>query len=274
MDDDGGGNPLTLKLGQFDPSRMATSGIIVVIIGKRVVGKTALVKDMLRRWQCQYVTVLTAQPHPHCDKGNEYAGVVPDDHIIRGYSEQVVDAFVGRQQKHRHQGSEHACIVFEDCMHKDQWTRHRSVNALFVNGRCLRTTCVFVMKYPLALPPCLRANIDFVFVFTNMSVGDRRRIYKMYCGMFPSFEVFCQTLNNVERIPFACLVIDNMSNSTRLEDQVMIYVAPATDWRAMVERKKEVFLDPIREELMQRTWHPSRVRQCLDCEEEQAIFQP
>jgi hypothetical protein len=78
------------------------------------------------------------------------------------------------------------------------------------------------MQYPLGIPPNLRTNIDFVFILRENIVGNRKRIYENYAGMFPTFEVFSQVMDQCTE-NFECLVIDNTSNSNKLEDCVFWY---------------------------------------------------
>jgi hypothetical protein len=78
------------------------------------------------------------------------------------------------------------------------------------------------MQYPLGIPPNLRTNIDYVFILRENIVSNRKRIYDNYAGMFPTFEVFSQVMDQCTE-NFECLVIDNTSNSNKLEDCVYWY---------------------------------------------------
>jgi hypothetical protein len=78
------------------------------------------------------------------------------------------------------------------------------------------------MQYPLGIPPHLRCNIDYIFILRENQMKNRMRIYEQYAGMFPSFEVFNQVMNQCTE-NYECLVIDNKTQSNRLEDQVYWY---------------------------------------------------
>ncbi len=80
------------------------------------------------------------------------------------------------------------------------------------------------MQYPLGIPPPLRSNIDYVFIFNDTSVKNRKKIYEDYAGMIPSFNEFCRILEQCCE-DHGCLVIHTSGNSAKLEDQIYFYRA-------------------------------------------------
>jgi hypothetical protein len=80
------------------------------------------------------------------------------------------------------------------------------------------------MQYPLGIPPNLRTNIDYVFILREPYIANRKRIYENYAGMFPTFESFCQVMDQCTE-NYECLVINNNSKSNKLEDQIFWYKA-------------------------------------------------
>ena len=93
-----------------------------------------------------------------------------------------------------------------------------------MNGRHLKMFFIISMQYPLGIPPNLRTNIDFIFILRENIVANRKRIYDNYAGMFPTFEIFCQVMDQCTE-NFECLVIDNTTKSNKLEDTVFWYKA-------------------------------------------------
>ena len=59
-----------------------------------------------------------------------------------------------------------------------------------MNGRHFKILFLITMQYPLGIPPNLRSNIDYVFILRDNTVGNRKRIYENYAGMFPNFDIF------------------------------------------------------------------------------------
>ena len=84
------------------------------------------------------------------------------------------------------------------------------------------------MQYPLGIPPNLRTNIDYVFILREPYLSNRKRIWENYAGMFPTFESFCQVMDQCTE-NYECLVIHNNAKSNKLQDQVFWYKASPHD---------------------------------------------
>ena len=97
---------------------------------------------------------------------------------------------------------------------------------LFINGRHLKIMLIITIQYPLGVPPNLRTNIDYVFILREPYLTNRKRIYENYAGMFPTFESFCQVMDQCTE-NYECLVINNNSKSNRLDEQIFWYKASA-----------------------------------------------
>ena len=71
-------------------------------------------------------------------------------------------------------------------------------------------------------------NIDYVFILREPYITNRKRIYENYAGMFPTFESFCQVMDQCTE-NYECLVINNNAKSNKLTDQVFWYKAEPHD---------------------------------------------
>ena len=96
-----------------------------------------------------------------------------------------------------------------------------------MNGRHYKLLFILTMQFALGIPPNLRTNVDYVFILRENIYSNRKRLYDHYAGMFPTFEMFCETMDQCTE-NFECLVIDNTSKSNRIEDQVYWYKADKT----------------------------------------------
>ena len=81
---------------------------------------------------------------------------------------------------------------------------------------------VITMQYPLGIPPNLRTNIDYVFILREPYISNRKRIYDNYAGMFPTFESFCQVMDQCTE-NYECLVINNNAKTNNLTEQIFWY---------------------------------------------------
>ena len=121
-----------------------------------------------------------------------------------------------------------AFLILDDCLYDSSWTKDCNVRSIFMNGRHYKMMFIITMQYALGIPPNLRTNIDYVFILRENYVSNRKRLYEHYAGMFPSFEIFCQVMDQCTE-NFECLVVHNNAKSNRLEDQVFWYKAEAHD---------------------------------------------
>lgn len=223
---------MNLVLKKFDISTI-TDDKVVVMIGKRNTGKSFLIKDLLyHHCNLPIGTVISGT-----ESANHFYGdIVPKMFIHDEYTAPLVSNVVKRQKiilkninkevksYGRSNIDPRAFLILDDCLYDSTWTKDTNVRALFMNGRHLKMFFIMAMQYPLGIPPNLRTNIDFIFILRENIVANRKRIYDNYAGMFPTFEVFCQVMDQCTE-NFGCLVIDNTTKSNRLQDTVFWYKA-------------------------------------------------
>ena len=121
-------------------------------------------------------------------------------------------------------------LLLDDCIYDQSWVKDKNVRSLFMNGRHFKILFIITMQYALGIPPNLRTNVDFVFILRENFVNNRKRLYDHYAGMFPSFEMFCQVMDQCTE-NFECIVINNNAKSNKLEDQVFWYKAKESHFK-------------------------------------------
>jgi len=231
---------MTLNLSKFDMRSITfktsdTSGPVVVMIGKRGTGKTFLVRDLLYYHQDIPIGVVVSGT----EEGNHfYKSLVPKLFIHNEYNSAIIENILKRQkgvlkqvnkeieQYKKSSIDPRAFVILDDCMYDDSWIRDKMMRYIFFNGRHLKLMLLITMQYPLGIPPSLRTNIDFVFILREPYINNRKRLYENYAGMFPTFESFCQVMDQCTE-NFECLVINNTTRSNKLTDQVFWYKADA-----------------------------------------------
>lgn len=220
-----------MKKISFKPSE--NKGPVVVLIGRRDTGKSFLVRDLLYYHQDIPIgTVISGT-----EEGNGFYGnMVPKLFIHTEYNTAIVENILKRQKQVLKQIKKdvetykkssidpRAFVILDDCLYDNTWSRDKMMRLLFMNGRHWKIMLVITMQYPLGIPPALRTNIDYVFILREPYVSNRKRIFENYAGMFPTFESFCQVMDQCTE-NYECLVIDNNSKSNRLQDQVFWYKA-------------------------------------------------
>lgn len=208
---------------------------MIVIIGKKDTGKSFLVRDILfNTHDCYPIgTVISGT-----EVANEFfQHMVPSKLIHDKYKPEIVTNVIKRQlalkatrnkAKAGAGGSSsidpRAFLILDDCLYDATWIREESTRYVFMNGRHVDLTTMITMQYPLGITPNLRTNVDFVFILRENILGNRKRIYENYAGMFPTFDMFCQFMDQCTE-NYECLVICNNVSSNKLEDQVFWYKA-------------------------------------------------
>jgi hypothetical protein len=229
---------MTLELRKFDMKSIQfkpneNKGPVVVLIGKRDTGKSFLVRDLL--WYQQDIPIGTVISGT--EEGNGFYGkMVPRLFIHNEYNSAIIENILKRQRTVLKQVKKEmetykrstidprAFVILDDCLYDNTWSRDKLMRLLFMNGRHWKVMLVITMQYPLGIPPTLRTNIDYVFILRENYIANRKRIYENYAGMFPTFEAFCQVMDQCTE-NYECLVINNNSKSNKLNDQVFYYKA-------------------------------------------------
>jgi len=220
-----------MKSIQFKPNE--NKGPVVVLIGKRDTGKSFLVRDLLYYQQDIPIgTVISGT-----EEGNGFYGkMVPKLFVHNEYNTAIIENILKRQrtvlkqikkeieQFKRSTIDPRSFVILDDCLYDNTWARDKMMRLLFMNGRHWKVMLVITMQYPLGIPPTLRTNIDYVFILRENYIANRKRIYENYAGMFPTFEAFCQVMDQCTE-NYECLVINNNSKSNKLHDQVFWYKA-------------------------------------------------
>lgn len=229
---------MKLELRKFDPRNLKDDSV-VLFIGKRNVGKSFCLKYIMSFHQSIPVGVVVS---PTERANHFFESWVPKMLLYDEYTEGTVSKFLDRQTKITDQYNNEkkkygrtdldprAFLILDDCLYDKSWPNSKNIRCLFMNGRHYKVFFLITMQYPLGIPPHLRANVDYIFIFRDNQIKNRERIYQQYAGMFPSFDIFSQVMDQCTE-NFECLVIDNKVQSNKLEDQVFWFKACENQFR-------------------------------------------
>tara|TARA_B100000475_G_scaffold96469_1_gene69952 strand:+ start:1310 stop:2152 length:843 start_codon:yes stop_codon:yes gene_type:complete len=230
---------MTLELRKFDMSKIKfnaneNAGPVVVLIGRRDTGKSFLVRDLL--FHQQDIPIGTVISGTEAGNGF-YSEHIPKLFIHEEYNSAIIENILKRQKavlknmkkerlmnSTRNTNDPRTFCILDDCLYDATWTKDKLMRALFMNGRHWKIMLCITMQYPLGIPPNLRTNIDYVFILREPYIANRKRIWENYAGMFPTFESFCQVMDQCTE-NYECLVIDNNAKSNQLRDQIFWYKA-------------------------------------------------
>ena len=228
----------TLNLKKFDMNEIKDDKV-VVLIGKRDTGKSFLCRDILFRHR----GIPVGQVISGTEGANQfYSKMVPKLFIHDEFKPEIVENILKRQkimiEKINQSGGgadqsidPRAFLILDDCLYDNSWAKDKNMRSVFMNGRHFKLLFLLTMQYALGIPPNMRTNIDYVFILRENYVSNRKRLYEHYAGMFPTFEMFCQVMDQCTE-NYECLVINNNAKSNKLSDQVFWYKAePRPDFK-------------------------------------------
>lgn len=207
-----------LRLKKFDIDKIKNNDNIA-IIGKRGTGKSFLAKDILFHINISMGQIIS----PNEISNNFYRNFISnnDISIYDGYDPEIIANFLKKQKRIKKLTEESAFLILNDCLCNDSWKNDKNIREIFMNGKIYRIFYILIMGTPFYILPDLRANLDYIFIFPDDNIENKRKIYEYYAGMFQTFEIFCNMINKLEK--HGCLVIDNTIYNG--EDRIFLYKA-------------------------------------------------
>lgn len=196
-----------------------TSAPFILILGKRGTGKTTLISNILKHQNIPIGVIVTDNSnHYHTLKPKINTELIIHDPPLHDALIDNVIAFQTYVHKKQNIADKRMVVVVDDAF------KQQPICKLATNH--LSTMVIFSMCFPIGIPPNIRTNIDYIFVFQDTFISNRQRIYEHYFGMIPSFEMFCQIMDEyTDYYDYKCLVIDNTVRSDNLVDRLFWYKA-------------------------------------------------
>lgn len=218
----------SLKIKKFDISNIRQ--INGIIIGRRNVGKTTLITDILRNQN-----ILDKDKTIFAKLENEiklYSDMFPDatvcDYDPCDNEPNILEEAINRHYKETKRMNQmdkpEAIVVLDNCLYDASWCKDKNIKKLFLNGKVFKHSILISMSYPLGIPPVLREQIDYVFVFGDPYLPNRRLIWEKYLSSFSlSFEMFNTMMVNL--LQYECYVFHFSSRSSNSQDEIFSYTS-------------------------------------------------
>ena len=214
--------PAIVTLRKFDMSSI-TPGEVIIAIGRRACGKTFLVKDFL--WHKRRIPdgIMLSESEA---SSSQWSSTIPPLFIHDGDDLDVVGKIIQRQKTKNKQGlMQETFIILEDmAAAKNRINRSEAFGRVFRNGRHSLLTVVFVAQYLKDIGPDLRQQARLIFLFTDTSPLNQKKLYDEFGGSFVNFKAFADALMYYGKDK-GCLVINRTTDSDRIEDCVQWYRA-------------------------------------------------
>ncbi len=120
-------------------------------------------------------------------------------------------------------------IVLDNCIYEHDYYKNKEIQTLFMNGNVFRINTIISLNYPLGIPPNLRVNLDYTFIFYDPDFSYRKRIWEKYVYEFLSLDKFNDIMAQLIH-PYECLVVKSSeSRSKKLDDILSVILYTKTD---------------------------------------------
>ena len=213
---------MNLELKKFDMKQIGEGGV-VALIGRRNTGKSFLCRDILYNHR----DIHRGQVISETEEANPfYTKFVPELFIYKEFKSDIIQNLFKIQKlmlKKMNTGEicdPRSFLILDDC----SWKNDKSMEPLFMNGYHHKILSLLTIKYALDIPPRSRSMVDYVFILRDNCIYNRKRLYENYASMFPTFEMFCQVMDQCTE-NYECLVINNNTKTNELSDQIFWYKA-------------------------------------------------
>ena len=191
-------------LSEIDNRRLSGSSPTILIIGGRGRGKSTIAKQIMSRLQAIPSGVVfsgTETSNPY------YAKHVPPLFTFDSMDNKVLKNIIEQQKKR--DVKKDIFVLLDDMMYDPSFLRQPLMRSIFLNGRHYRITLLLTTQYAIDVPPCLRGNVDYVFLLRETSIQTQQKLFKTFGGTFPHHSLFSEALKACTD-NFGAMVIDNV----------------------------------------------------------------
>ena len=215
---------MRLKIQKFDPEKQIKPHRICLFIGRRGTGKTKLIEDIMYRLKDRFDIGLCMTPTE--ETASMLRQHVPDTWIYDGFRMTSLEQMLAMQRATSAVGKEPRSLflITDDCGFDRSAFKGKAVRDLFMNGRHARITYLSAMQYVMDVTPDIRAQIDYVFCLKESIITNKQKLWKSFFGMFEKYDDFSRTMDRCTD-HYSCLVLDQTSPTSRIEDCVFWYRA-------------------------------------------------
>lgn len=184
-----------------------------VYVGKRRSGKTVAALNNLYALGVTNVIDGTVVMSRTEHFNYSYADHVLQKYIYDGWTPEVVAALEEEMKKMLYLSKfagdpvpAKVAIMLDDLISEEKFFFSRELSLLFAQGRHMYCNVHLITQYPLAIPPRVRVNADFVFMFRPMATAEYEKLWKDF-GETLTRPAFYRLLRNATE-GNSCLVYD------------------------------------------------------------------
>lgn len=180
-----------------------------LIIAERNKPYRKLVAELLDAHPERIVSTLIVSPVDSYDKyySSKYSGAKILDSLDTDEIEKYMKDI----------GTSPGYIVFDDALWNSD-IHHPVIKNILFNSRNEHKTLITCIQEPSRFIPEIRTNMDYVFMYADDIVLNKKKLYDRYAGMFPTYTTFDGIFKELTKD--GCMVINNRKICVNICDKV------------------------------------------------------
>jgi len=197
----------------------------ILIVGKPGSGKSVLVKYIIAK--IAHLIPVGMVLNGTEDANKNYQSIFPHINVYHKYNENAIKQFLERQKlllKDNHPNP-WSILIIDDCSYDKKGMNSKLLGEMFRNIRQWKALIIVVTQLVKDVPPPLRENVDYIFLFKEKSESALNKIKESYTGgHFENYDQFIQIFKQIA-CDYGCMVVDNRNQSNELQDNIFYFKA-------------------------------------------------
>lgn len=204
----------------------------IALVGKHRTGKSSIILDIVNKLHNRdnFEKILIISPTDSSTNyynnnlaTKEYYNRVE---IIHKLDYTALDKLI--DYKRRNYNRNNVLLIMDDCLaSKGEWSNNKTIQILFYNSKPMGITMITTMQYPIGIAPELRANFDYIFMFSEDCGSNKKRLYYHYADKYPTFEEFDKVFNELTN-NYGSMIISNVEPRIPINVNDVTYKYSAT----------------------------------------------
>lgn len=198
-------------------------GTKIIVIGKAGSGKSSLIKDIIAS---KSHLIPVAQVYSGTEDSNHaFASVIPDVCIYNKLDLKAMENFKIRQKVAKEWLKfPWALHIVDDCTDDPKILKKPIFQDFYKNGRHWAMLHILTLQYCLDIPPAIRNNYDYAFIFKENIIATREKLHKYFGACIHNFQDFNNLMDTITG-DYTALVIKNSASATTPEECLFWYKA-------------------------------------------------
>lgn len=211
----------------------------IIISACRRSGKTFLTRDILHT-MCKVSKPDVAILFSETSNFNDSYDFIPDKFKYNKFDQEKVSQFIEEQEKimkqYKSRQKKRCCkedppsilMIFDDVAHDRTVFHSPTLGKLFILGRHIRISVIFLTQHLHALSPKMRNNADVICVFRDPNIHNRKVLEDQFCTLSISQKKLTQSyLDSCLGEAYRCIVVCmyKVQEADGLDDYIYTYKA-------------------------------------------------